>query len=68
MSGLSRRLYTVSAHERIVPLTVQLLDADSIPLKALREPHKVTLETDSRAGSFDPQTVTLSPDEASGRL
>ena len=44
-----------------MPLTVQLLDADSIPLKALLEPRQVTLETDSGAGSFDPATVTLSP-------
>jgi hypothetical protein len=59
--GIAPADYTVSAHERIVPLTVRLLDADSIPLRALHEPLDVRLETDSGSGTFDPQILTFSP-------
>ncbi|MPY90690.1 MAG: hypothetical protein GEU99_22560 [Luteitalea sp.] len=64
--GLEARHYTVSSHERVVPLQVQLLDADRLPLNAVTGSHVITLESASGSESFEPPSVTLSSTKPKG--
>lgn len=64
--GLEPQVATVTAHQQIVPLEVQLLDRDGVPLQALDGPRVIELESDSGAQQFEPQRITLSPAKLRG--
>jgi hypothetical protein len=64
--GLEPQVGKVTAHQQIVPLEVQLLDRDGLPLQALDGPRVIDLESDSGAERFEPRRITLSPTKLRG--
>ncbi|MGH9162264.1 MAG: hypothetical protein ACRD2X_20040 [Vicinamibacteraceae bacterium] len=64
--GLEPQTGTVTSHQRIVPLEVQLLDRDGLPLQALDRPHLIEIESDSGSQRVEPQRITLSATRLQG--
>jgi hypothetical protein len=64
--GLEPQVGVVSSHQQIVPLEIQLLDRDGVPLQALDGPRLIDFESDSGSQHFEPQRITLSSTKLQG--